>query len=67
MPYVRTAYLSLSETGHEITGHIHVIGYETMHSAVEDYRIPLTFFRPTSGIKDAEWLKDMLVQAIEQL
>jgi len=66
-PYIRAVYLSLSETPHQIEGHVHTISYETMHSKSADDRIELTFYRPASGLKDHEWLKDMLVQVIEQL
>jgi len=66
-PYVRAIYLSLSETAHQIEGHAHLITYVNMHDKSADNRIELTFYRPASGLKDHEWLKDMLVQVIEQL
>jgi len=67
MPYIRAVYLSLSETPHQIEGHVHTITYENMHSKSEDLRLELTFYRPSTGLKDNEWIKDMLVQVIEQL
>jgi hypothetical protein len=67
MPYVRTAYLSLSETDQSIQGHVHGIVYEHMHAVPEDFRIDMSFYRPGSGLKFNEWLKDVLVQVIEQL
>lgn len=66
-PYIRAIYISLSETPHQIEGHIHSIAYEDMHSKSSDKQIALTFFRPKSGLPESEWLKDMLVQVIEQL
>lgn len=66
-PYIRAVYLSLTETPHHIEGHVHSIAYENEHSEPADDRIELTFYRPGSGLKTNEWLKDMLVQIIEQL
>lgn len=66
-PYVRAIYLSLTESAHHIEGHVHSIAYENAHSEAADERIELTFYRPNSGLKTNEWLKDMLVQVIEQL
>jgi len=67
MPYIRAIYISLSETPHQIEGHIHSIAYENMHAKSSDEQKALTFFRPKSGLPESEWLKDMLVQVIEQL
>lgn len=67
MPFIRSIYIHLSETAHTIDGSRHVITYETMHSKSEDQTIEMQFYRPASGLKDNEWLKDMLVQVIEQL
>jgi len=67
MPYIRAIYVHFSETPHSIDGSMHVITYENMHSKSEDRTTTLNFYRPASGLKDGEWLKDMLVQVIEQL
>ena len=67
MAFVRTAYLALCETHHVIEGRLMVHTVEGMDDQVVKQEFEFNFYRPGSGIKDAEWLKDMLVQVIEQL
>jgi len=67
MTYHRSAYLSLHENHAEIKGSVHMITYDSQDSEAESRIAEFTFYRPGSITKDAEWLKDMLVQVIEQL
>jgi len=67
MAFLRSAYINLYETHHEIAGKLTVHTMENMDGTMEDSTVSLHFYRPGSAVKDAEWLKDMLVQVIEQL
>ena len=67
MAFVRTAYLAMHETAHEIEGQLRLYTMENMDGTTEQAVFELSFYRPASGVKPEEWVKDMLVQCIEQL
>ena len=67
MTQFRTVHMDMTESTVEIEGEIRFTVYETYGDDAARETIELTFYRPGSGIKNREWLKDMLVQVIEQL
>lgn len=67
MAFLRSAYINLYETHHEIAGKMTLHTMESIDGTMEDTTTILHFYRPGSAVKDGEWLKDMLVQVIEQL
>jgi len=67
MAFVRCAYLALTETHHAIEGRVMLHTMENMDGVLDKVEIDLSFYRPSSGLPEKEWLKDMLVQVIEQL
>ena len=67
MAFVRTAYLALHETHHQIGGKLTIHTMESMDGTMETETIDFHFYRPGSAVNDKDWAKDLLVQVIEQL
>lgn len=67
MPDFRSAHVEFTETTLDTQGGIRLYTAQQYGLGVERIEIPLSFYRPASGLKDNDWLKDMLVQVIEQL
>jgi len=67
MAFLRSMYINVYETHHEIAGRMSIHTMETVNGSVEDKTKELTFYRPGSAVAESDWLKDVLVQVIEQL
>lgn len=67
MPFIRSMYLSASESPHDIQGRLNIHVIESNATDIKDEGIQLTFYRPKGILADHDWLKEILVQVIEQL
>jgi hypothetical protein len=67
MAFLRSMYINVYETHHEIAGKLSIHTMESVNGSLDDRTIDLTFYRPGSAVAEADWLKDVLVQVIEQL
>jgi hypothetical protein len=67
MPDFRTLHLDITESTLEIEGEIRVTVFQKYGGAAEKTTKALALYRPLPYSTDDEWLKDVLVQVIEQL
>jgi len=67
MPDFRTLYMNITESTLEIEGDFRVTVFQKYGGEAEKTRKELTLYRPLPYLNDEEWLKDVLVQVIEQL
>ena len=67
MPDFRAFHLDITESTLEIDGEIRTMQFEYYGGEPTKQTKELSLYRPLSGITDHEWLKDVLVQVIEQL
>lgn len=67
MDFIRMATIAFSESEVRIEGETRVSVMEKEDSGFIRHAFALTFYRPAGELSDRDWLKDMLVQVIEQL
>jgi len=67
MPDFRTMHLDITESTLEIEGQYRVTVFQKYGGAAEKVTKELALYRPLPYATDDEWLKDVLVQVIEQL
>jgi len=67
MPDFRAVHLDIMESTLQIEGEVRVTVFQSYGGAAEKDTKELTLYRPLPYATDHEWLKDVLVQVIEQL
>lgn len=67
MPVIRVVSISLVESEFRVEGDYHFSVMEKEEGGFLRSHIDLSFYRPGKHLSDRDWLKDMLVQVIEQL
>jgi hypothetical protein len=67
MPDFRALHIDIMESTLQIEGELRVTVFQKYGGAAEKTSKELTLYRPLAYATDDEWLKDVLVQVIEQL
>jgi hypothetical protein len=67
MPDFRAVHLDIIESTLQIEGELRITVFAAYGGQAEKTSKELTLYRPLPYAKDDEWLKDVLVQVIEQL
>jgi hypothetical protein len=67
MPFMRSAYLNFWQADGKIQGSLTHHVFQTSDGQRESYEIPLSFYVESLNGDGRAWLKDVLVQVIEQL
>jgi len=67
MPDFRTVHIDVTESTLEIYGSLRLVTFEKYGDDKATETIELSLYRPVPYLEDHQWLKDVLVQVIEQL
>lgn len=67
LPWLISLYLDINQTPRGIRGRLRYHTIETDESDLEDTGIDITLYKVPENTSQRDWLKDVLVQVIEQL
>jgi len=67
MPYIRAIHLDIMESTLQIEGEVRLTVFQSYGGEAVKQTKELALYRPLPYATDDEWLKDVLVQVIEQL
>lgn len=67
LPWLIAVYLDIHQTPSGIQGRVRTHTIETDESQMQDNGIDITLYKVPENTSQRDWLKDVLVQVIEQL
>lgn len=67
MYVVRSIHVRCTQTNLGTDGYVGLWTVKTMGGEVQELQIPVTFYKPDESLANNDWIKEVLVQVIEQL